>query len=553
MATHGTDEAIASFETSPEKYIHWKLSFDGPVARLAMDVQEDQGLRAAYALKLNSYDLAVDLELADAIQRIRFEHPEVRAVVITSLKDKIFCAGANIFMLGSSSHPFKVNFCKFTNETRLGIEDASAQSGIKFVAALNGTASGGGYELALACDEILLIDDGNSAVSLPEVALLGVLPGTGGLTRVVDKRKVRRDLADFFSTVAEGVKGRRAVEWRLVDQVVPKSKFNQVVEQRAAALAAKSDRPPDGKGIRLTPLKPKITGSGVEYQYVSLKLDPTLRVAQLLVRAPLGPPPTDGTALAAEGADSWGIRMFRELDDALLRLRMNHLEIGTIVIKTEGDPKAVLAYDTFIAANRSHWLVREVLNLQKRVLKRVDLTAKTIFAFLEPGSCFAGVLAELALAADRSFMLDDPKRPVWLQLGPLNAGALSMSNGISRLEARMLAEPKRVKEILSQEGAFDAESAHAAGLVTFAPDDLDWDDEIRVALEERASMSPDALTGMEANLRFAGPETMETKIFGRLTAWQNWIFQRPNAVGERGALTLYGQAGLRPQFDTRRT
>jgi benzoyl-CoA-dihydrodiol lyase len=553
MATHGTDEAIASFETSPEKYIHWKLSFDGPVARLAMDVQEDQGLRAAYALKLNSYDLAVDLELADAIQRIRFEHPEVRAVVITSLKDKIFCAGANIFMLGSSSHPFKVNFCKFTNETRLGIEDASAQSGIKFVAALNGTASGGGYELALACDEILLIDDGNSAVSLPEVALLGVLPGTGGLTRVVDKRKVRRDLADFFSTVAEGVKGRRAVEWRLVDEVVPKSKFNQVVEQRAAALAAKSDRPPDGKGIRLTPLEPKVTGSGVEYKYVSLKLDPTLRVAQLLVRAPLGPPPTDGTALAAEGADSWGIRMFRELDDALLRLRMNHLEIGTIVIKTEGDPKAVLAYDAFIAGKKSHWLVREVLHLQKRVLKRLDLTAKTIFAFLVPGSCFAGVLAELALAADRSYMLDDPKRPVWLQLGPLNAGALPMSNGISRLEARMLAEPQRAKEILSQEGAFDSDSARAAGLVTFAPDDLDWDDEIRVALEERASMSPDALTGMEANLRFAGPETMETKIFGRLTAWQNWIFQRPNAVGERGALTLYGQAGLRPHFDTRRT
>jgi len=553
MATHGTDEAIASFETSPEKYVHWKLSFDGPVARLAMDVQEEQGLRAEYALKLNSYDLAVDLELADAIQRIRFEHPEVRAVVITSLKDKIFCAGANIFMLGSSSHPFKVNFCKFTNETRLGIEDASAQSGIKFVAALNGTASGGGYELALACDEILLIDDGNSAVSLPEVALLGVLPGTGGLTRVVDKRKVRRDLADFFSTLAEGVKGRRAVEWRLVDQVVPKSKFTQVVDQRAAALAAKSDRPPDGKGIRLTPLQPKVTGSGVEYKYVSLKLDPALRVAQLLVRAPAGPAPTDGAALAAEGADSWGIRMFRELDDALLRLRMNHLEIGTIVIKTEGDPKAVLAYDAFIATNRSHWLVREVLHLQKRVLKRVDLTAKTIFAFLEPGSSFAGILAELALAADRSYMLDDPKRPVWLQLGPLNAGALPMSNGISRLEARMLAEPQRVKEILSQEGAFDAESALAAGLVTFAPDDLDWDDEIRVALEERASMSPDALTGMEANLRFAGPETMETKIFGRLTAWQNWIFQRPNAVGERGALTLYGQAGLRPHFDTRRT
>ena len=548
-----TDQTAVTFARDPASYRHWKVEVDGPVATVTMAIDSEGGLRDDYTLKLNSYDLGVDIELHDVVQRLRFEHPEVGAVVLASDKPRLFCAGANIQMLGQASHASKVNFCKFTNETRLGIEDASAQSGIKFIAALNGTASGGGYELALACDEILLIDDGNSAVSLPEVALLGVLPGTGGLTRVVDKRKVRRDLADFFSTLAEGIKGRRAVEWRLVDQVVPKSKFAQVVDQRAAALAAKSDRPADAKGIRLTPLQPKVTGSGVEYKYVSLKLDPALRVAQLLVRAPPGPPPADGAALAAEGADSWGIRMFRELDDALLRLRMNHLEIGTIVVKTEGDPKAVLAYDAFIAANRSHWLVREALNLQKRVLKRVDLTAKTIFAFLEPGSCFAGVLAELALAADRSYMLNDRTRPVWVQLGPLNAGALPMSNGISRLEARMLAEPHRVKEILSQEGAFDAEAAHAAGLVTFAPDDLDWDDEIRMAIEERASLSPDALTGMEANLRFAGPETMETKIFGRLTAWQNWIFQRPNAVGERGALTVYGQAGLRPQFDTRRT
>jgi benzoyl-CoA-dihydrodiol lyase len=553
MASHRAEEGIPSFETCPEKYVHWKLSFDGPVAKLSMDVQEDQGLRSEYALKLNSYDLAVDVELADAVQRIRFEHPEVQAVVITSLKDKIFCAGANIFMLGSSSHPFKVNFCKFTNETRLAIEDASANSGIKFIAALNGTASGGGYELALACDEILLIDDGNSAVSLPEVPLLGVLPGTGGLTRVVDKRKVRRDLADFFSTLAEGVKGRRAVEWRFVDQVVPKSKFKQVVDERAKSLAAKSDRPADAKGIKLTPVEPKVSSSAIEYRYVSLKLDPATRVAEVLVRAPSGAPPGDAAALVAAGADTWGIRMFRELDDALLRLRMNHLEIGTVVFKTTGDPKDVLAYDALIAQNRSHWLAREVLLLQGRVLKRLDLTAKTLFAFLEPGSCFSGVLAELALAADRSYMLNDPKRPVELQLGPLNAGALPMSNGLSRLETRMLAEPQRVKEILSHAGPFDPEAAVAAGLVTFAPDDLDWDDEIRVALEERASLSPDALTGMEANLRFAGPETMETKIFGRLTAWQNWIFQRPNAVGERGALTVYGQAGLRPQFDPRRT
>ena len=553
MASHRAEEAISSFETSPEEYVHWKLTFDGPVARLSMDVQEDRALRQDYSLKLNSYDLGVDLELADAVQRIRFEHPEIGAVVLGSLKDRIFCAGANIFMLGTSSHPFKVNFCKFTNETRLAIEDASANSGIKFIAALNGTASGGGYELALACDEILLIDDGNSAVSLPEVPLLGVLPGTGGLTRVVDKRKVRRDLADFFSTLAEGVKGRRAVEWRLVDHVVPKSKFAQVVDDLAKALAAKSARPQGAQGIQLTPLKPKVTPAGTEYKYVSLKLDAARRVAELLVRAPVETAPKNAASLAERGADTWGIRMFRELDDALLRLRMNHLEIGAVVLKTSGDPKAVLAYDDFLARNRSDWLAREVLLLQKRVLKRLDLTAKTIFAFLEPGSCFAGVLAELALAADRSYMLDDPKRPVWLQLGALNAGALPMSNGLSRLETRTLAEPQRVKEILSHDGPFDPESALAAGLVTFAPDDLDWDDEIRVALEERASLSPDALTGMEANLRFAGPETMETKIFGRLTAWQNWIFQRPNAVGERGALTVYGQAGLRPQFDPRRT
>jgi benzoyl-CoA-dihydrodiol lyase len=542
----GNDKAIEnipSFETSPDRYQHWKLVFEGEVARLSMDVNEDAGLRPAdYTLKLNSYDLGVDIELADAVNRIRFEHPEVRVVVVSSLKDRIFCAGANIFMLGSSSHPFKVNFCKYTNETRLGIEDASANSGVKFIAALNGTASGGGYELALACDEILLIDDGNSAVSLPEVPLLGVLPGTGGLTRVVDKRKVRRDQADFFSTVAEGIKGRRAVEWRLVDQVVPKSKFAQVVAERARALAAKSDRPKDGKGIKVEPLG--------AYRFVSQEPNPAMRSATLTVRGPADAPPSSPDALTADG---WAIRAFRELDDALLKLRINHLDVGTVVLKTSGDPKKVLAWDAFVKANASHWLVRETLNQMKRVLKRLDLTAKTFFAFVEPGSCFAGSLAELALAADRSYMLEDSGRPTAVELGPLNAGALPMSNGLSRLETRMLAEPGKVKEILGHGGPFSAEEALAAGLVTFTPDELDWDDEIRVALEERASLSPDALTGMEANLRFAGPETMETKIFGRLTAWQNWIFQRPNAVGEKGALTLYGQAGVRPTFDMRRT
>ncbi len=553
MGNENVNEVVPSFESHPSRYRHWKLSCDGEVARLSMDVNEDEGLRDGYTLKLNSYDLGVDIELADAVQRLRFEHPEVRVVIVTSLKEKIFCAGANIFMLGSASHPFKVNFCKYTNETRLGLEDASENSGLKFIAALNGTASGGGYELALACDEILLIDDGNSAVSLPEVPLLGVLPGTGGLTRVVDKRKVRRDLADFFSTVAEGIKGRRAVDWRLVDQVVPKSRFDQVVLERAKQLAAKSDRPKDAKGITLDALEPKLSADGIRYRHVEVKLDGARRLAEVTVRGPEGDAPASAEAFAALGADAWSIRAFRELDDALLRLRMNHLEVGTVVFRAEGDAKRVLAWDRFLVDNLSHWLVRETLHFQKRVLKRVDLMAKTIFAFIEPGACFAGVLAELALASDRSYMKDDPDAPATIELGPLSAGLLPMSNGLTRLETRLLAEPGRVKEILAHEGPFSPEEALAAGLVTFTPDELDWDDEIRVALEERAAYSPDALTGMEANLRFAGPETMETKIFGRLTAWQNWIFQRPNAVGERGALSLYGQAGQRPTFDIRRT
>ncbi len=547
-------ELISSFETSPDKYRHWKLAFDGVVATLSMDVQEHGGLRKDdYDLKLNSYDLGVDIELADAISRVRFEHPEVRVVVVTSLKDRIFCAGANIFMLGSSSHPFKVNFCKYTNETRLALEDASLNSGLKSLAALNGTASGGGYELALACDEIVLVDDGNSAVSLPEVPLLGVLPGTGGLTRVVDKRLVRKDHADFFSTTAEGVRGKRSVDWRLVDACVPKSKFNDAVATRVKALAEKSDRPAGVKGITLTPLAPKVSATGAEYKHVAYSIDAAHRTATLTVRAPSEPPPASPAAFLAAGAENWALRAFRELDDALLRLRINHLDIGLVLLKTQGDAAQVLAWDKFLAANSKDWAVRETLGLQRRTLKRLDLTAKTLYAVVEPGSCFSGVLAEILLAADRSYMLDDASRPTSITLGALNSGAMPMSNGLSRLATRNLAAPSRTAEVLAHTGPFDAQAALAAGLVTFAPDELDWDDELRVAIEERASLSPDALTGMEANLRFAGPETLETKIFGRLTAWQNWIFQRPNAVGEKGALTLYGQAGIRPTVDMRRT
>ncbi len=546
MAHLNGSEPNVSFQADPAHYRHWKLTFDGEVATLAMNVQEDGGLRPGYSLKLNSYDLGVDIELADAVERLRFEHPEVRSVVVTSLREKVFCAGANIFMLGGSSHPFKVNFCKFTNETRLNLEDASAHSGLKFLGALNGTASGGGYELALACDEILLVDDGSSAVSLPEVPLLGVLPGTGGLTRVVDKRLVRRDLADFFSTVAEGVKGKRAAEWRLVDQAVPKSRFAQVVADRAKALAAKSDRPKGARGVKLPAV-------GEPYRHVTLKRGPLPHVVELVVQGPGEPPPADGEALAALGADAWAIRAFRELDDALLRLRLNQLEDGLVVLRAEGDAAQVLAWDRLLEKHASHWLVRETRLLQKRVLRRLDLMAKTLYAFVEPASCFAGVLAELALAADRGYMLDDVKRPTKLELSSANAGRLPMWNGLTRLASRQLAEPGKVAEILAHAGPFSPAEAQAAGLVTFTPDALDWDDEVRLALEERASMSPDALTGLEANLRFAGPETMATKIFGRLTAWQNWIFQRPNATGEHGALTLYGQAGQRPTFDVRRT
>jgi benzoyl-CoA-dihydrodiol lyase len=542
-----------AFETSPDQYKHWKLTIDGAVATLAMDVKEDGGLRPAdYKLKLNSYDLGVDIELADALQRIRFEHPEVHAVVLTSLKPRIFCAGANIFMLSTSSHGFKVNFCKFTNETRLGMEDLSATSGVKLLAALNGICAGGGYELALACDEIFLVDDGSASVALPETPLLGVLPGTGGLTRVVDKRKVRRDLADVFSTLTEGVRGKRAVEWRLVDKVWPTSQFKDAVAKRAQELAAASDRPATGPGITLHALDPVIDGDRIQYRYVRGSIDRAKRLCELTIAAPDTPQPANADAFMAAGDQAWALRAFRELDDAILRLRVNEPEIGTIVLRATGDPQAALDVDAALHAHAGHWLVREIVGHIRRTLKRVDLTARSLFALIEPGNAFAGTLFELALAADRIYMLDHPDEPNTIQLSPMNGGAYPMSTGLSRLQVRFLGEPATVDDVLAHDGRFTAQEALEAGLVSFAPDDIDWDDEVRLAIEERTAFSPDALTGMEANLRFAGPETMETKIFGRLTAWQNWIFQRPNAVGEHGALTVYGREG-RPQFDWKRT
>jgi benzoyl-CoA-dihydrodiol lyase len=541
-----------TFDTSPDRYNHWKLAFDGPVATLSMDVREDAGLSPDYKLKLNSYDLGVDIELADALQRLRFEHPEVRVVIVTSLKERIFCAGANIMMLRGSTHNWKVNFCKFTNETRLAMEDASEHSGIKFLAALNGICAGGGYELALACDEIILVDDGNSAVSLPEAPLLGVLPGTGGLTRVVDKRMVRRDIADFFSTLVEGVKGKRAVEWRLVDAVYPTSKFKDAVRARAAEMAKASDRPSSGPGITLNPLNPTVTESALKYSAVSLTINREKRTADLTIQAPAEPQAATPEAILKAGDQFWPLRAFRELDDALLRLRVNEPEIGTIVVRTEGDINGVLAVDKTLVTHQAHWLVREIINFMKRTLKRLDLTARSFFAFIEPGSAFGGSLFELALAADRSYMFHDDNEENVIALSAMNGGPLPMSNGLTRLQARFLSEPDKAAALVARGGPFNAADAEELGLVTFAPDEIDWDDEVRVALEARAAFSPDALTGLEANLRFAGPETMETKIFGRLTAWQNWIFQRPNAVGEKGALKVYGQQG-RPEFDWKRT
>ena len=540
---------MINFQTSPDRYQHWQLEISGAVATLSMDVQEDQTLAEGYKLKLNSYDLGVDIELADAIQRLRFEHPEVAVVVITSLKPRIFCAGANIYMLGSSSHAFKVNFCKFTNETRCAIEDDSRHSGRRYIAALNGTASGGGYELAIACDEIYLVDDGNSAVSLPEVPLLGVLPGTGGLTRLVDKRKVRRDRADVFSTLAEGLKGKRAKEWRVIDGYFPTSKFGEGISARVEQLVDAHSKDVL-KGIKLNPLEVHSTDDARNYRYVRLQLHREQRYADLTVVGPEGPQPTTPDEIQELGDAYWPLQAYRELDDALLHLRVNEPEIGLVCLRTEGEIESVLSVDEVLEANRDHWLVREIILNMARVLRRLDLTAKSFFAIVEPRACFAGDLLELLLASDRSYMLMDSEASI--AVSELNAGALPMSNGLTRLQSRFLAEPGRVDEILDEKEPINTDQAEELGLVTFAPDDLDWDDEIRVAIEERTSLSPDALTGMEASLRFAGPETLDTKIYGRLTAWQNWIFQRPNAVGPEGALTNYGKP-TQAHFDYKRT
>jgi len=545
-----TQSEPVAFETHPDRYRHWRLEVEGPIATLTMAVRENEPLRPGYQLKLNSYDLGVDIELRDAVERLRFEHPEVRCVVVTGALERVFCAGANIRMLASSSHGFKVNFCKFTNETRLGIEDASAGSGQKFLAALNGTCAGGGYELALACDEILLIDDGNSAVSLPETPLLGVLPGTGGLTRLVDKRKVRRDLADMFCTTAEGVKGKRAQEWGLVDVVAPRSRFRETVAERAKALAESSPARATS-GIELSPLENKVGPDRIDYRNVDLAIDRGTRVATLTVRGP-SDAPGSAEAIRALGARWWPIEAFRELDDALLHLRINEPEIGIVLLKTEGSLDALLAVDKVLEDSKDDWLAHETRLLVARTLRRLDLTAKSLFALIEPGSCFGGTLLELALAADRSYMLDDPEGGVSIATSPANAGAYPMSHGMSRMAARFLGDRERAERIAATPRRYDPQEALDAGLVTVVADDIDYGDEVRVAVEERGSLSPDALTGMEANLRFPGAETCDSKIFGRLTAWQNWIFQRPNAVGDRGALTLYGQPE-RPAFDWRRT
>ena len=545
------------FQTDPSSYRHWKLKVDGDVATLAMDVDEKSPLFEGYELKLNSYDLGVDIELADAIERLRFEHPAVKVILLRSAKPRVFCAGANIRMLAGATHAHKVNFCKFTNETRNGIEDASEASGIATICVINGTAAGGGYELALAADHIMLIDDGSSTVSLPELPLLAVLPGTGGLTRVTDKRKVRRDHADVFCTTEEGIKGKRAVDWRLVDEVVPGSKLEQAVAERARDFAGRSRRPADARGVALKPLKRERSANTVTYGTLTVELQRAQRLAAVGIRGPETAPPASTDAMAEQGCEFWPLKLARELDDAILDIRANEPDVAAILFTCAGDPARVLAYDAFLDANSNHWLMREIRALWKRVLKRVDLTSRSLVALIEPGSCFAGTLAELVFAADRSYMLigkreGDNRPPAVLALGEGNFGAYPMSNGLSRLASRFLGSPAALDAARQKIGdMIDADAAQHLGLVTAALDDIDWADEIRVFLEERASFSPDALTGLEANLRFAGPETMESKIFARLTAWQNWIFQRANAVGEAGALKRYG-SGQKPLFDTTR-
>jgi benzoyl-CoA-dihydrodiol lyase len=547
---------FVDFATSPSQYKHWRLEVDGRVARLSLDVQEDQPLVPGYELKLNSYDLGVDIELYDAVQRLRFEHPEVGAVVITSAKDRVFCAGANIKMLGQSGHGFKVNFCKFTNETRNSMEDASANSGQTYICAINGPAAGGGYELALACDHILLIDDGSSTVSLPELSLLAVLPGTGGLTRLVDKRGVRHDHADFLCTTSEGIRGNRALDWRLVDQLAPRSAFDEAVTKLASETAAKSDRPASARGIDLTPLERQVDADQIRYEYVKIVLDRELGVANILIQGPTGAPQSSLEYIHDVGDKFWPLALARQLDDAILHLRLNESETGTWVFRTKGDKNLVAAYDDLLLKHASDWLVREITLYLKRTLKRLDVSSRSLVTLIEPGSCFTGTLLELALAADRCYMLDgefeddaDSAAPAAVRLTGMNFGPLPMVNGITRLEGRFLGRPEAIDAIMERTGNdLDAHAAFDLGLVTFIPDDIDWEDEVRLALEERSSFSPDALTGMEASLRFGGPETMESKIFGRLSAWQNWIFQRPNASGEQGALQLYG-TGTKPLFD----
>ena len=549
------NETRVDYQTAPDRYKHWALKFEGPVATLTADFDENAGLRPGYKLKLNSYDLGVDIELNDAINRIRFEHPEVRTVVITSAKEKVFCSGANIFMLGVSSHSWKVNFCKFTNETRNGLEDSSRFSGLKFLAAVNGACAGGGYELALACDEIILVDDRSSAVSLPEVPLLGVLPGTGGLTRVTDKKHVRHDLADLFCTSVEGVRGQKAKDWRLVNDIAKPQVFAQKVKARALELAAQSDRPADGKGVMLPPVACVIEADALRYPFVTVEINRAKRTATWTVKGPTGVQPTDIAGIEADGAAWYPLQMARELEDAILQMRTNELDIGTWLIKTQGDPAAVLAMDVMLLAHQHHWLVRETIGLLRRTFSRLDVSSRSLFALIDAGSCFAGTFFELALACDRSYHLalpDDESGAPKITVGEINFRLYPMVTDQSRLGRRFYDEQPALDAVRAEIGhALDADAAFALGLVTSNPDDIDWTDEVRIAVEERVSMSPDALTGMEANLRFNGPENMFTRVFGRLTAWQNWIFQRPNAVGEKGALKVYGK-GEKTAFDWNR-